>query len=105
MDEIAIIVVDYEHIGIASDGRLDEAASKVREDFAGVRGEIGIEEVEFVVGGFGVFVVDGVGRVVVVVVAILEGSEGVGVASLGVFGSGLADFGLVLRWLALVWSR
>ena len=81
MDEVAIVVVDYEHVGVARDGGLDEAAGKVREDFAGVRGEVGIDEVEFVVGRFGVVVVDGVERVVVVVV--LEGGEGVGVACFG----------------------
>ena len=34
VDEIAIVVVDYEHVGVAARGWLDEAAGEVAKDLA-----------------------------------------------------------------------
>ncbi len=56
VNEVAVVFIHNQHVG---------AAGEVGEDFAGVGGKVGIEEMQFVVGGLGV----GVGwRVVGVVV-------------------------------------
>ena len=59
VDEVAVVVIDYQHVGVAGDGGLNESAGQVGEDFPGVGGEVGVDEMEFVVGGFGVGVVGG----------------------------------------------
>ena len=52
MYKIAVVVVDDQHVGMAGDGGLDDASGEIGEDLAGVRGKVGKEEAEFVVGGF-----------------------------------------------------
>ena len=87
---IAVIIVDDQHVGVAGNGGLDEASREIAEDFAGVRGEVGVDEVEFVVGGF----LEGGCSVVIINWVVLEG----GVAIAGVIG--WREF-----WFARVWSR
>ena len=45
MYEIAVVVVDDEHVTVALGGGLDEASGEVGEDLAGRRGEVSIDEV------------------------------------------------------------
>ena len=61
MDEVAVVVIDYQHVGVAGDGGLHKAAGQVGEDFSGVGGEVGVGEMEFFVGRFGVGVGGGRG--------------------------------------------
>ena len=75
VDEVAVEVIDYQHVGVAGDGWLNESGGQVGEDFSGVGGEVGVNEMEFVVDGFGVGVVAG-GRGVIGLVG--EGGEAVG---------------------------
>ena len=89
--EVAVIVVDYQHVGVPGDGWLDEAAGEVSENFAGVGGEVGVDEVEFVVGGFDVVAI---GCVVGVVVGVAGGLEaGVVVGRGGGLAGGVGFFG------------
>ncbi len=78
MNKVADIVINYQHVGVAGDGRLDKAAGEVGEDFSGVGGKVGIEEVQFVVGGLGV----GVGWHVVGIF-LCEGGEVIGAWRVG----------------------
>ena len=67
VNEVAVVVVDNQHVCVPGDGGLDEAAGEVGEDFAGVGSKVGVNEMELVVGRFRICGVVGVGFVVVVV--------------------------------------
>ena len=45
VNEIAVVVVDDQHVGVAGDGWLNEASGEVGEKFSSVGGEIGVDEV------------------------------------------------------------
>jgi hypothetical protein len=78
VNKVAVVVINYQHVGVAGDGRLNEAAGEVGEDFAGVGGKVGIKEMQFVVGGLSV----GLGwRVVGIVVC--KGGEVIGAWRVG----------------------
>ena len=83
MDEVAVLVVYNQNVGVVGDGELDEASGEIGEDLAGVRGEVGKEEVEFVVGGF---LVGGCGCVVC------------GVGGVGFIDDGVRERGVAVAW-------
>jgi len=43
VDEVAVVIVEDEHVGVATGGRVEEASSLVGEDLAGDVGEVDIE--------------------------------------------------------------
>ncbi len=81
VDEVAVLIVDFEKIGVAAGRWLYKTVGEVGEDFACVGGKVGVDEVEFVVGGFEVGGVIGDGedvgvRVGRVGVGVVDGGEG-----------------------------
>jgi hypothetical protein len=47
MNEVAVVVVDYQHVAVAAGGGVEEAASEVGEGLACGAGEVGVDVVGF----------------------------------------------------------